>query len=497
MRRGFKKTIAFAGAAAMALSLTACGGGSGSAKGSNESSKEGAAKDEVTSVNVHIPTAYDLPDAQLVEDEINKITEDKYKLHLDLNFISTGNWLNQSNLLFTGDEADVIAVYSTPLTTYVRNGQLADLTDYYNSSTEEMKGIWSEAEINGTSVNGKIYAIPNMRNFGNYFGVTVDKDIAAEYGWEAGQKITFEDLDKFLADMHEKYPDRYGLAPQGGDTLIGQWSWDGLGDTKMIGVLPDQGQSTEVQNLFDTDDFQDFCNWAHKWYQDGYIMKDILSNTEPWQGMIRNKKAVAALNNYGPNKLEGMINVVILDKWVPAGNYQDLCYGISMNSKKKDAAWKAMEILYTDKEVGILLNNGIEGKHYVKNEDGTISIPDGKSAADCGYGMSELNWITPYSANSYPLQTNGADYFEKLKDFNASTLKSKANGFFFDNTEVADQYTACCNVMDKYYKALMSGAVDVESTVKQANEELKAAGIDDIIKAKQEQLDAFFAQQTK
>ena len=53
MRRGFKKTIAFAGAAAMALSLTACGGGSGSAKGSNESSKEGAAKDEVTSVNVH------------------------------------------------------------------------------------------------------------------------------------------------------------------------------------------------------------------------------------------------------------------------------------------------------------------------------------------------------------------------------------------------------------------------------------------------------------
>ena len=153
MRRGFKKTIAFAGAAAMALSLTACGGGSGSAKGSNESSKEGAAKDEVTSVNVHIPTAYDLPDAQLVEDEINKITEDKYKLHLDLNFISTGNWLNQSNLLFTGDEADVIAVYSTPLTTYVRNGQLADLTDYYNNSTEGMKGIWSEAEINGTSVN--------------------------------------------------------------------------------------------------------------------------------------------------------------------------------------------------------------------------------------------------------------------------------------------------------------------------------------------------------
>lgn len=491
MKRNLWKAAVLAGTAILSLSLAACGkDGAGRESGSKEKAKE-----EITSVNVHMPTAYDLPDAQLVEDEINKITEDKYKIHIDLNFISTGNWLNQSNLLFTGDEADVIAVFSTPLATYVRNGQLADLTDYYKNSTEEMKGIWSEAEINGTSVDGKIYAIPNLRNFGSYFGVTVDSEIAAEYGWEFGQKITFEDLDKFLADMHEKYPDRYGLAPQGGDTLIGQWSWDGLGDTKMIGVLPDQGQSTEVQNLFDTDDFQDFCNWAHKWYQDGYIMKDILSNTEPWQGMIRNKKAVAALNNYGPNKLEGMTNVVILDKWVPAGNYQDLCYGISMNSKKKDAAWKTMEILYTDKEVGTLLCNGIEGKHYVKNDDGTISIVDGKSAADCGYGMAEVNWIPPYAANSYPLKTNGPDYYDKVKEFNASTLKSKACGFFFDSSDVVDQYTACCNVMDKYYKALLSGAVDVESTIAQANQELEAAGINDIIRAKQEQLDAYFEQQ--
>lgn len=44
-----------------------------------------------------------------------------------------------------------------------------------------------------------------------------------------------------------------------------------------------------------------------------------------------------------------------------------------------------MEILYTDAEVETLLTDGIEGTHYVKNEDGTISFPEGKTAADCGF----------------------------------------------------------------------------------------------------------------
>lgn len=47
--------------------------------------------------------------------------------------------------------------------------------------------------------------------------------------------------------------------------------------------------------------------------------------------------------------------------------------------------------------------------------------------------------------------------------------------------------------MDKYYKALLAGTVDVESTIAQANKEFEAAGLNDIIKEKQKQLDAFLA----
>lgn len=479
MKKTVVKMLTAAGAAAMLLSaaqMTALADG------------------DVKTVALHIPTVYDLPDADLVEDAINELMEERYGLHVDITFINSGNWISQSNLLFTGDEADVIAVFMTPLSTYVKNGQLADLTDYYANASEEFKAVWSEEEMKGTMVDGKIYAVPNLRNFGNILGLNIDEDIAAEFGIENGQKLTMEEVDEFLRKAHEAYPDRYALVPQGSDSIVNGWTWDGLGDEKYIGVLTDQGQDTTVQNLFETDDFIDFCTWTRSWYQDGLIMQDILSNTQPFQTLIGNDQAIAAFDNYSVNNVAGMIRTEIISAWAQSNSYQALCYGININSKDPDTAWELMEVLYTDKEITTILSDGIEGTHYVMNDDGTISFPEGKSASDCGYGMAEGYWIVPYSGWSHPLDVNGATFFEDLKQFNEDTLKTKAFGFAFDTTNVVDQYTACSNVMDKYYKALMSGSVDLESTLEQANAELEAAGLADVIAEKQTQLDAYLAQ---
>jgi putative aldouronate transport system substrate-binding protein len=47
--------------------------------------------------------------------------------------------------------------------------------------------------------------------------------------------------------------------------------------------------------------------------------------------------------------------------------------------------------------------------------------------------------------------------------------------------------------MDKYYAAILAGAVDTESTIAQANIELAQAGIEDVIAAKQAQVDKLLA----
>lgn len=477
---------------AMAASLTACGG---TDNGGGSTGTDGAGgSSNVTDVVVAIPTAYDMPDAAEVQNAMNEIAKERYGVTVTLNFISMGNWAQQSNLLLTGDEVDVIASFITPLTTYVKNGQLLPLDDYVAGASEEFKAIWSPDELQGTTVNGSIYGIPNLRNFGNYFGLDVDEDIAAEYGIKDRQTWTMDKISEFLYQVKEDYPERYALVPQSGYTMVAGWTWDGLGDGKFIGVLPDRGQVTTVENLFDTDDFREFCGYTRQWYQDGLVMADALSNTETSTALIQAKKAVSAFCNYANNSTPGCIRTVVIDAWSVANSYAELCYGINANSKKADAAWTALEMLYTDADISILLNNGLEGKHYVKNEDGTVSYPDGLSAADCGYGMSDLYWVTPYSGNSYPIDTNGQTFYEDLIAFNDATLRSKAFGFSFDTTPVADQYTACANIMEKYYFALLCGTVDVESTIEQANAEFGAAGLNDIIAAKQEQLDAYLEQ---
>lgn len=302
--------------------------------------------------------------------------------------------------------------------------------------------------------------------------------------------MTMDEVSDFLYAVHEAYPDRYAIVPQGGSQMVSGWTWDGLGDGKFIGVLEDCGQDLTVKNLFETDDFKEFCTYTRKWYEDGLSMSDALSNTEDGKKLIQAGKAVACFENYAVDTAEGCIRTVVVDAWAVSNSYAELSYGINTNSSKKDAAWKAIEMFYTDKDICELLTNGIEGTHYTVNEDGTTSYTEND-----GYYISAIAWVLPYSGYAHPIEANGPAYYEDLIAFNDSCTKSKGLGFAFDSTSVANQYTACCNVMDKYYAALMCGTVDVESTIAQANTEFEAAGLSDIISAKQEQLDAFFAAQ--
>lgn len=496
-----KKSAAVLSAVVLMASLTGCGGDSGSTKegsGSGEKNQEasGGSKDEVTTVKVCIPN-YDSPaDTDEVEAAINEIAESKYGIRMDIEFIATGNWAQQTNLMLTSDEVDVLALFGTPFASFVNNGQLLDLTEYWKNTTDEFKALWKEEELLPFQSGGKLYAIPNFRDYGGYLGGMIDEEIGSEFGIEQDQDMTWEELDEFLQAAHEKYPDRYGLVPTGGTALISSWSWDGMGDTKYLGVLSDGGQeSMDIVKLFESEDFLTFTKWARKWYEDGITMPDILSNTEGWKSMFQADKAIAAINTVGVDRKEGILNFHISPAYVGTDVYQTVSYGINVNTSHPDESWKAMEALYTDKEIGTLLVNGIEGKHYVLNDDGTASYPEGITASTAGYNLVEAYWFVPYAPNSYPAKANGPDFFKNLIKQKDEAVKSKGFGFAFDSSSVIDEYTACSNVMDKYYKALMSGAVDPESTMEQAAQELEAAGIDRIIEAKNEQMQTWLKQQ--
>lgn len=444
-------------------------------------------------INLVLLKVYDFSDAQKVQDEMNKILEKRYNIDVKLTYIDFGSWQQQTNLLLLGTDCDILPLVNTPLSTYVANGQLLELDDYYAKSDKEFKSIWSPVELQGTKVNGKLYSITNLRNFANKYSLHMSQKIVDELNIDISSIKTMEDITPVLAKVHKAHPEMYAVVPQTGDTFVNGWMWDGLGDESWIGVLPEKGQTTKVQNVFDTADFKQFTGMTHKWYEAGYIMSDSLSNRESGESLVVNGKAFSFFNNdSNAAPVPGTVTAEIIAPWTVSNSYSALSYGINVNSLHPGESWKLLQALYTDADLETLLIDGIEGVHYVKNGNGSISYPAGVSATTSTYGGAAQYWAYPYAALTPPIDTLGSpDFFKELVAFNKSAIVSKAAGFLFDSTSITDQYTACVNVMNKYYKALLCGSIDPGKFIPQADAELKSAGIDTVIALKQQELDKF------
>lgn len=498
-----KKLVSLLLAGAMILSLAACGGNEGASSqsgGSDSTPTSGSTSEssgEPVTVSWWLSAPYEMPLAPQVQEKMNEIAEEKYGIRYELTFLSMGNFATQLNLALASDEVDVFPCGS--LFDYKNNGQIADLTEYYEAAPDEFKELWlcDDTYMNSMKIDGKIYGLPHIVDFGHYVSLNLDQEVADKYGITQERELSMAEVDELLAKIHEDFSDRYTLGA-GGTTSVfsnGFYTWDNMLDK--VGVLPDKGQTTTVESIFDNEDFIYLAKLAEKWYDAGYIMPDILSNTQAWASMLANNQIAAVFDCYGVNFVDGAVRTRIKEvgHWTEGMSISTTAWSVSANSSHPEEAFQSLTLLFTDAELSTYLNNGIEGENYVKNDNGTISYIDGKDAAGSGYGAPSLFWCYPGAEISQPLDVNGPTFFEDLIQFNTEGEFSKINGFFFDPSAVIDEYTACKAVIDKYFGPLQSGAVDVDTTLEQARSEMDAAGEDKVIAEKQRQIDEFLAQQ--
>ena len=148
---------------------------------------------------------------------------------------------------------------------------------------------------------------------------------------------------------------------------------------------------------------------------------------------------------------------------------------------------KFLNLWFSDEELGNLISYGIEGEHYVLDENGMGKYLEGKDATTCAYhlgaSISNINRIRWESENP--------EYAELLVESNTNAKKSAGLGFGFDTANVTNEITQLDNVCSKYQIGLESGALDPEKYLPEFNAALKDAGIETVIAEKQKQLDAF------
>ncbi|MGO4371063.1 ABC transporter substrate-binding protein [Paenibacillus sp. 2TAB19] len=495
-----KKTMSGAIALLMccALILSACGKGNDGSN--NEAGKGNQSEDKIEEITIAFPLVTTSPkDLQLVEDQINRIAEEKIKTRVKFLPINGGDWVQRMNLIFSGGEAlDLTYVAGGMYSNMVAKGQLIPLDELLTQYGEGIMSSLGEKYVNATKVNGSIYGVATLRDLAGSYGLTMRKDLVDKYNIDIDAIQTLDDVANVLKTIKDNEPGVVPLVPGApGQSFRDNFVfYDSLADN--MGVLPNHDNGLKVVNLYEMPEYKAFVERIREWYLNGYVLQDAVTNKTTTFELIGAGKAFSYLALQKPGfaaqetKASGteMVAKELLAPVATTSNITGAMWGIPANSKNHEKAMKFLNLMYTDKDIVNLFDWGIEGTHYVKAgsaDDHIISYPEGKDAASVGYNM--MGWMFGNQFLSYVMQNDDPDIWVKTNEFNQNAKPSKALGFVFDGTAVKTEYAAVSNVVTQYRLPIETGSVDPAKMLPEFIAKLKAAGIDKIIAEKQKQLD--------
>lgn len=499
-----KKIITLLAVGAMTVStiLSGCGG---------EKTQQGASEKAGTTTeaeNKEIPTikmttycTVDPTDTEMVQEELSMITREKIGCNVEIIPVQIGNMNSQMSLLLAGGD-NAVDVYLaggwSTLGGVADNGQAIVLDKYLAPYEDEIKAAIGEDVYKCGEVNGSMYGIPRYLDFASGLVYMLRKDIADEYGISNGDKMSFDELTDLFEKLKQEYPDKAlaGTVAKGFANSPLTTSVNDLGDSNILGALL-EGDDEHVVNYYETDEYAKLIQYFKKWKDIGITMADPLNVVELPSDYLTNGKALglfgkhfdAALDaeyaskNYGVD----MTGISITDRMKQSPT---LWFCVSSTCEYPQEATALIYLMATDPDVENLLCNGIEGVHYQLAEDGTAHYMDGKDQSSTGWPMG-MSWVQLNSTLSHPFEYP-ADYFEDMIKSNNETETTKAFGFQFDPSPVANEISACANVVAQYRAALEVGVPDdMDATYEEFKQALKDAGIDAVVAEKQKQLDAY------
>lgn len=443
---------------------------------------------------------------------ISDYMEEQIGCKVEFEVLDYGSYVQNVTLMFSGSEQ--LDIYNATRLGY---SNMITKENCYDLEEDDLiqtygAGILDTIEpeyVAACRVNGILYGIPQMRDMASGMGgYCVGKKFLDEIQFDytsidddPNDEYVYTDLavvEDIFAQLHEKYPDKAVFLPNKSTHLRNNILFDDIGGDN-FGVLMDPEHSLEVTNLFESDEFRELCERMYAWNQKGWISKDALTETATPQEQMNAGLGLAHLSSTKPGikaAQDAQTGEVIIFKvagdFLRAGAVTNMNWCLNAQTEDPVAAMQVLNMLYTDPYVANLLGWGEEGVDYVKNADGFIEYPEGvdKSSSEYAHGMT---WLMPNQYITEVFTGNNMDVYEKTREFNNESIKSKALGFTFDNSAVSAEYTALTNVYNEYIYQLALGFVDPAAGIQEMNDKLYAAGLEKYMEAKKEALEAWAA----
>ncbi|MDO4453285.1 MAG: ABC transporter substrate-binding protein [Eubacteriales bacterium] len=456
-------------------------------------------QDDIVTIHMAIgkPTG-NMEDFDKVSEAVNERTREALGMELHLDFYD----LNEAGLLeYLSEEQNVDLLLVPELQEQVQKNILLPLDELLREEGQDIYDVIAPAYMELGKVNGRQYGIVLNRDMASAYGVSMRKDLIEKYDIDLEEIQTWEDVENVLEIVTEG-EEIYGIAA---DTLM---PFDSLGNS--LGVLMSDEKEMKVVNYYETEEFYNWMKRIRSWKEKGYLytketvryksmsdrpfLYELLREGQLFSYIVKYKPGINAQESKSAGR--ELVSVMIEDPIMTTDSSASSQYGIYSGSQHPEEAMEMLNFLYTDEKITNLLCWGLEGEHYQKNEDGTISYPDGKDESEIGYNFN-LNWLLPNPYLAYVWEGDDLNLEEELHLFNETAVKSPALGFAFDDSDVRLECEVTSGIVDMYLSGFLCGAFDVDEILPKMIKELKESGIDLIIEEKQRQLNKWKEQKKK
>lgn len=446
MKRLALKGLAAVAALGMAVSLASgCSKDSGPASSSPAASASGtdgpAASKKLDPVTLHFYFFGDEPKGMnMVLDEFYNRTKDTLNTKLQFTFVPFDQYKDKVSLKIAAGE-NVDAVFDAPwmsMPQMIGKGAYTNLDGYFNNDKYPglKKAFPQDYTDNNKFIDNKkeehLYGIPFTRAYGYLAGVIIRKDLRVKYGLP--EIKTIEELENFFELVLKNEKGMLPLAVNGANGSVFNFNYPAIPDEKQIYVQAGQDVYPRISlkngkadvffkgedyskleppfNTMESNYWKDMI--ARKWYQKGYIEKDVISQKDAGSFFKAGKFAAMGSDTAGYEQ-----NIADLKKHVPGADLEFAVFNKAVQEGKPGAiltnfkAWNFISIpttskhadrvmmffdwLFADQANHDLFEHGIEGKHWMPVGKDKFKLPDGMNPADHyvfpGY---ELSWNPIY-----------------------------------------------------------------------------------------------------
>lgn len=438
-----------------------------------------------------------------VEEYCNGITKETLNVVCDYQWVIPGNWANKVDVgLSSGERIDVLNLNPmTRASKYYPTGQLMRLNEYIEDYAPEAYELTKEY-IGTYTFDGNIVGFPTVRNYCKNGYVLMRTDVLEELGMvdKALNMTTWTEFEEILQAVKENYEGVY--APIGmsspasadnfapGENFSDCFPYDNMGDS--VGVLYADQESGKVKFIQEEEVYQYNLRRLQRWWDNGWMWQESAFTTEFVDVVMSRNVLFCNIcgSEYGVEATKetaygfDLTVTQFVTGMVKTNQPTFTGIAVPITAEEPEAAVAFINELYTNPDLAMALVYGVPGKDYNIENGEVVRTPDA--------GFLSIDFVLGNNYLLKPLQGTGPDFYEVVKQINATADKSKFLGFNITTTDMDMWLSQISTVTDQYNKSIMYGGFSDEVMAEYIGK-LEQAGVRDYQAAAQEQLDAFVA----